>query len=183
VIISSLLVLSFGHWKIKDQNTQLQSTSLTQEERAITNFKSAQKLGMEASSLVQNPPHSLQVWQQAKTKWHQAIILLDIIPNRTSVYERAKNKLLRYRINYNAINQRVLSEKKALDNLESAQKLAIEATLLIHNSPDSLSIRQQAREKWQQAINLLEAIPQSTSVSIQAKEALPIYKANYEDLN
>jgi hypothetical protein len=183
VIISSLLVLGFGNWKIKDQNSQFQSPSLTQEERAITNFKSAQKLGMEASSLVQNPPHSLQVWQQAKTKWYQAINLLDIIPNRTSVYEQAKNKLLRYRINYNAINQRVLSEKKALDNLELAQKLAIEATLLIHNSPDSLPIRQQAKEKWQQAINLLEAIPQSSSMSIEAKEALPIYKANYEDLN
>lgn len=84
-----------------------------------------------------------------------------------------------YQINYNAINQRVLIEKKAVANLESAQKLAIEANLFVHNSPHSLLIRQQSKDKFEQAINLLEAIPDSTFVSIQAKETLPIYKTNY----
>lgn len=181
IIASSLLILGFGVWKIKEQSPQLQqmSLSLTQEGSANANFKSAQKLGMEAASLVQNPPHPLKVWQQAQNKWHQAIILLDSIPNETSIYDRAKNKLAYYRINYNAINQRVLIENKAVANLESAQKLAIEANLFVQNSPDSLLIRQQAKDKWQQAINLLEAIPESTFVSIQAKETLPIYKTNY----
>lgn len=193
IIASSLLILGFGGWKIKEQSLQLQqfNPSLTQEGSAfvpdvgaaIANLKSAQKLGIEASSLVQNPPHPLKVWQQAQNKWYQAIILLDSIPNQTSVYDQAKNKLVYYRINYNAINQKVLIENKALANLESAQKLAIEANLLVQNSPHSLLIRQQAQEKWQQAIILLEAIPQSTFVSIQAKETLPIYKTNYAALS
>ncbi|MHC5615707.1 MAG: hypothetical protein ACYTXA_33215 [Nostoc sp.] len=189
IIASSLLILGFGAWKIKEQSPQFQqiSLSLTQEGSAIVaddggaiaNFKSAQKLGMEAASLVQNPPHPLQVWQQAQNKWHQAIILLDSIPNQTSVSDRAKNKLAYYQINYKFISQRVLIEKEALANLESAQKLAIEANLVRQNSPHSRRIRQQAKDKWEQAINLLEAIPESTSVYIQAKETLPIYKANY----
>ncbi|WP_392533026.1 hypothetical protein [Nostoc sp. C117] len=179
VIVSSLLVLGFGGWKIKDQTRQLQTQNLTVEQRAIANFKYAQKFGMEASSLVQNPPHSLQVWQQAKTKWHQAINLLDSIPNQTSVYDRARNKLVRYRINYHAISQRVLTEKKAAANLESAQKLATEATFFVQNSPHSVLAHQQAKDKWEQAINLLQAIPESTSVSIQAKETLVIYETNY----
>ncbi|MCC5656059.1 hypothetical protein LC608_03475 [Nostoc sp. XA010] len=143
LIASSLLILGFGGWKIKEQSLQLQqmSLSLTQEESAITKFKSAQKLGMEAASLVQKPPHPLQVWQQAETKWHQAIILLGSIPNETSVSERAKKKLAYYRINYKSISQRVLIEKKALANLESAQKLAIEANLFVQNSPHSLLVR------------------------------------------
>ncbi|MEH2124873.1 hypothetical protein [Nostoc sp.] len=116
IITSSLLILTFGSLKIRQQ-----SLSLTQEGSAITNFKSAQKLGMEAASLVQKPPHPLKVWQQAETKWHQAIILLDSIPNETSVSERAKKKLAYYRINYKSISQRVLIEKKALANLESAK--------------------------------------------------------------
>ncbi|MEH1999768.1 MAG: hypothetical protein V7L00_13640 [Nostoc sp.] len=121
-IASSLLILGFGGWKIKEQSPQLQqiSLSLTQEGSAIVaddggaiaKFKSAEKLGMEAASLVQNPPHPLQVWQEAETKWHQAIILLDSIPNETSVSERAKKKLAYYRINYKSISQRVLIEKK-----------------------------------------------------------------------
>ncbi|MEH1943759.1 MAG: hypothetical protein V7L01_26560 [Nostoc sp.] len=174
VIASSLLILGFGAWKIKEQ-----SLSLAQEGSANANFKSAQKLGMEAASLVQKPPHPLKVWQQAQNKWHQAIILLDSIPNQTSVSDRAKKKLAYYQINYNAINQRALIEKKAVANLESAQKLAIEANLSVQNSPHPLIVWQQAQDKWQQAINLLQAIPDNTSVSIQAKERLPIYKTNY----
>ncbi|MHC5734210.1 hypothetical protein [Nostoc sp.] len=181
IVVSSLLILGFGGWKIKEQSLQLQqmSLSLTQEGSAIAKFKSAQKLGMEAAFLVQKPPHPLKVWQQAETKWHQAINLLDSIPKETSVSNQAKKKLAYYRINYKFISQRVLIEKKALANLESAQKLAIEANLFVQNSPHSLLSRQQAQDKWQQAINLLEAIPASTSVSIQAKKILPIYKTNY----
>ncbi|MEH2168106.1 MAG: hypothetical protein V7K41_15810 [Nostoc sp.] len=136
IIALSLLLLTFGGWKIREQ-----SLSLTQERSAYAKFKSAQKLGMEAASLVQNPPHPLQIWQEAETKWHQAIILLDSIPNETSVSERAKKKLAYYRINYKSISQRVLIEKKALANLESAHKLAIEANLFVQNSPHSLLVR------------------------------------------
>ncbi|OYD98165.1 hypothetical protein CDG76_01750 [Nostoc sp. 'Peltigera membranacea cyanobiont' 210A] len=174
IIASSLLILTFCSLKIREQNL-----SLTQEGSANANFKSAQKLGMEAASLVQKPPHPLKVWQQAETKWYQAIILLDKIPAKTSVYDRAKKKLAYYQINYKSISQRVLIEKKALANLESAHKLATEANLFVQNSPNSQLSRQQAQDKWQQAINLLKAIPQSTSVSVQAKEMLSIYKTNY----
>ena len=182
LIASSLLILGFGSWKIQEQSlslTQEGSAIVPEVGAAIANFKSAQKLGMEAASLVQNPPHPLKVWQQAENKWRQAINLLDSIPNETSVYDQAKNKLAYYRINYKFISQRVLIEKKALANLESAQKLAIEANLFGQNSSHSLLIRQQAKDKWKQAINLLEAIPESTSVSIQAKKMLPIFKTNY----
>lgn len=178
IIGSSLLILTFAGLKIREQNL-----SLTQETSAINNFKSAQKLGMEAASLVQKPPHPLKVWQQAETKWYQAIILLDNIPAKTSVYDRAKKKLAYYQINYKSISQRVLIEKKAVGNLESAHKLATEANLFVQNSPHSQLSRQQAQDKWQQAINLLQAIPESTSVSVQAKEMLSIYKTNYAATN
>jgi hypothetical protein len=187
VIASSLLILGFGSWKIKEQSLQLQqiSLSLTSEVSAfvpdagaaVAKFKSAQKLGLEAASLVQKPPHPLKVWQQAETKWYQAIILLNSIPDETPVYDQAKKKLAYYQINYKFITQRVLIEKKALADLESAKKLALEANLFFQNSPHSLLIPEQAQDKWQQAINLLEAIPESTSVSIQAKKILPIYNS------
>ena len=174
IIASSSLLLTFSGWKIREQ-----SLSLTPEISAYAKFKSAQKLGMEAASLVQKPPHPLKIWQQAGTKWYQAIDLLDTIPHETSVYDRAKKKLAYYQINYKLISQRVLIEKKALENLESAQKLAAEANFFVQNSPPSQLSRQQAKDKCQQAINLLEAIPESTSVSVKAKEMLTIYKINY----
>ncbi|WP_448268492.1 hypothetical protein [Nostoc sp. DSM 114159] len=178
IIASSLLILTFAGLKIREQNL-----SLTQERSAYAKFKSAQKLGMEAASLVQKPPHPLKVWQQAETKWYQAIILLDNIPAKTSVYDQAKNKLSYYQINYKSISKRVLIEKKAVENLELAHKLATEANLFVKNSPHSQLSRKQAQNKWRQAINLLEAIPKSTSVFVQAKEMLSIYKTNYAGTN
>ncbi|MBD2531143.1 hypothetical protein H6G97_16750 [Nostoc flagelliforme FACHB-838] len=147
VITSTLLILGFCGWKIKDRSPQLQqiNLSLTQEESANAKFKSAQKLGMAAASLVQKPPHPLKVWQQAQNKWHQAIILLDSIPDETSVSEQAKKKLAYYQMNYKSISQRVLVEKQALADLESAQKLATEANLFVPNSPYPLLNRQQAK--------------------------------------
>ncbi|MBH8551702.1 hypothetical protein I8751_04790 [Nostocaceae cyanobacterium CENA357] len=181
LVASSLVVLGFGGWISKDKipHFQQQSAIASQEASAVTNFTSALKLGTEASALVQSPPHPLIVWQQAKTKWQQAINLLTSVPEETSVAVKAKQKLIRYRINYNAISQKVLVEKKALADLESAHKLAIEAAFFVQTSPNSVLVWQQAKEKWQQAINLLEAIPASTAVSPQAKEMLASYKTNY----
>jgi len=178
-LASTLLLLGFCSRQNQNQNTQLETQNLTPEQRAIANFKSAQKLGMEAASLAQKPPHSLQVWQQAETKWDRAIKLLNSIPPQTSVFDQAKNKLIHYQTNYNAISKIVLTEKTATHNLQSAQKLAIEATFFVQHSPHSPITRQQAKEKLKQAINLLEAIPENSSVSAQAKETLPIYKTNY----
>ncbi|MBD6621074.1 hypothetical protein FNW02_36490 [Komarekiella sp. 'clone 1'] len=190
IIASSLVVLGFGSQIINNQNPRLQQMNLTftQEESAfvaddggaIANFKSAQNLGMEAAALVQNPPHPLAVWQQAATKWQQAIELLESIPEETAISLQAKKQLVSYRVNYNVISKRLLTEKQAVANLESAQKLATEATFLAQNSPDS---KQQVKAKWEQAINLLEAIPEGTSVFIQAKDELVVYKANYSNSN
>ncbi|WP_445629897.1 hypothetical protein [Nostoc sp. DSM 114167] len=186
IIASSLLILTFAGWKIREQNlslTQETSAFVADDGGAIANFKSAQKLGMEAASLVQKPPHPLKVWQQAQNKWYQAIILLDKIPAKTSIYDQAKEKLAYYQINYKSISKRVLIEKKAVANLELAHKLATEANLFVKNSPHSQLSRKQAQNKWRQAINLLEAIPKSTSVFVQAKEMLSIYKTNYAGTN
>jgi hypothetical protein len=178
VIASSLVVLGFGSQIIKNQipHSQQMSLTFTQEESAIANFKSAQNLGMEAAALVQNPPHPLTLWQQAANKWQEAIDLLVNIPEGTTISFRAKKQLASYRVNHNAINKRLLIEKQAVANLESAQKMSREATFFIHNSPH---LGQQAKDKLEQAINLLEAIPEGTSVSRQAQEMLPIYQTNY----
>ncbi|MEA5504183.1 hypothetical protein VB735_13880 [Halotia wernerae UHCC 0503] len=185
VIASSSVVLGFGGWINKDKLPSLQQKNVivNQEANANANFTSALKLGIEASALAQSPPHPLIVWQQAQTKWQQAINLLVSIPEETSVTVRAKQKLIRYQINYNAISQKVLVEKKALANLESAHKLVVEASFFVQTSPSSVLVWQQAKEKWQQAINLLEAIPENTAVSLQAKEMLASYKNNYATIS
>ncbi|MBW4568495.1 MAG: hypothetical protein KME31_10815 [Tolypothrix carrinoi HA7290-LM1] len=181
VIGSSLAIFGFGGWMCRDNfpQVQLQSLSFNQEGNVVTNLQSAQKLGMEAAVMVQNPPHPIEVWQQAQYKWQQAINLLESIPEGTSVSAQAHKQLLNYRVNHHAISQRLMTESKAAANLESAQKLAMEAAVMVQNPPHQEEVWQQAFFKWQQAINILEAIPSGTFASQKAKEKLSIYKINY----
>ncbi len=184
IIVSSLVVVVFSGWMIRNQIPYFQERTLisSQEDQAATKFKSALKLGLEASSLVTNPPHPLPVWEQAETKWKEAIDLLDSIPEGTSVYTPANYRLAIYRLNLSAINKRAVSEKTATENLQLAQKLATEAEFFVKDSSQSMSNFQQAQDKLQQAINLLESIPKSTSVYQQAQELLPTYKNDYVNI-
>jgi hypothetical protein len=184
MVAASLLALSFGSWIINAENPQLRQVNLNynSEETAIANFKAAQTLGLKASRLAQSPPHPLIVWQQAQFKWQEAIKLLESIPKTTSIAAKSQEKLTRYRFYHNAIAQRVITEKKALANLEAAHKLAIEAHFFVQSSPHSLSVRQQAQEKWQQAINLLKEVPKNTFVYPQAQETLQNYQTNYAEI-
>ncbi|MFH7028424.1 MAG: hypothetical protein ACHBN1_24300 [Heteroscytonema crispum UTEX LB 1556] len=55
----------------------------------------------------------------------------------------------------------------------------MEAAVIVQNPPHPQTVWQQAQVKWQQAINLLEAIPESTFASQHAKDKLSTYKTNY----
>lgn len=185
LMLCGLTALGVGGWLVKGQIIQLQETSLNlyQENMAVSNFKSALKLGMEAAAIAQNPPHALPVWKQAASKWQEAINLLQSIPEGTSVSAKAKERLIRYQQNYVAIAKRANTEKKSLVKLKAAEKLATEAKFFMETSPNSLTAWQEAKNKWQQAIKLLESIPQSSSVYRQAQATLPTYKTQYTAIN
>lgn len=183
--VSSLFILSFGTLILKDKINQYQQVNqnIDLETQAVSHFKSALKLGMEASSLAQNPPHPLTRWEQTATKWQQAIDFLNRIPQGTSVSSKAKERLIRYRRNYKFISEKAVVEKQALNNLEAAQKLATEAAFFMKNAPNSLSAWKQAKDKWQQAIQLLETIPKNSFAYQEAQTTLSNYKTHYAAIN
>jgi hypothetical protein len=181
LITSSLLVLGLGTWTIKDKIISAQKAhNVNQEKIAIANWKSAKSMGMEASILVQKKPLPLTDWQKAESKWQKAVNLLEAIPQGTSVSEQAKKRLDNYRINQIAISKRVDLEKTASSKLEAAEKLAVEAEFIVKNAPDKSALLQQGKDKLQEAINLLQAIPEGTYVSKQVQEKLISYQNKYE---
>lgn len=149
------------------------------EQQAATNLETAQKLAMEAAVMTQNSPHPLEIWQKSQAKWQEAVNVLEAIPENLAISAKAKEKLANYRINFTAISNRIITEEKASTNLETAQKLAMEASVMMQNSYQSVEVWQQAKAKLQEAISLLEAIPNNTFVSAQAKDKLTIYRTNY----
>ncbi|OUL24433.1 hypothetical protein BV378_18795 [Nostoc sp. RF31YmG] len=180
-ISSSLVILSFGSWIVKDKIITVQKNQHIKHEKvAKSNLKSAQNLGMEAAVMVQKSPLTITSWQQAQSNWQKAVSLLEDIPKGTSVSEQAKKQLVKYRVNYTTISQRVALEKNAASKFDTAEKLAVEAAFIIKNAPEESAILQQGKGKLQEAINLLQAIPQGTSVSKQVQDKLASYKNTYE---
>ena len=154
-------------------------SEMPETDQTLINWETAQRLAMEAAVMTQNPPHPLEVWQRSQAKWQEAIKLLEGIGEDSPISIQAKDKLAVYEASYAAISNRIVTEQRATANLEAAQKLAWQAAVLSQNPPHPPEVWQQVKAKWQDAINLLEAIPEGTFVSLQAKEKLSVYRNNY----
>lgn len=181
ITVFSTVILSFFTFIGRDKLPQIQQIILNrnQKENPITNIQAAQKIGMEASLMVQNPPHPPEVWTKAQMKWQEAISLLEKIPKGTSVFEQVKKQISTYRINSQALSTRILNENKATENFESSQELAMKAAILVQNPPHPPKVWKEAKVKWEAAIKLLESIPKGTFVYKKAQQKLSIYKTNY----
>lgn len=119
--------------------------------------------------------------QNSQAKLKEAISRLDTIPNLIgSAYQQAQVDAANLKNRLPKIEQRVQIEESAIASLAATQQPAMEAALLVQNPPHPLVVWQKAQGKWQEAINLLESIPEGTFVSTQAKTKLVTYRANYD---
>ncbi|HBW87510.1 MAG TPA: hypothetical protein DEG17_01095, partial [Cyanobacteria bacterium UBA11149] len=132
------------------------------EEEALGNLETTKKLAIEAAIIVQNPPHPVEVWQEAKVKWQTTIRLLEAIPEGSFFAVQAQEKLLAYRNNYEAIAKRLSTEEKAASSLSDATNLVWEAGKVLEKPLHPLAVWQQTEAKLQKAIQLLEAIPKNS---------------------
>lgn len=97
---------------------------LQTEQSAVSQLELAQALAWQAAVTVQQPPHSLAVWQSADRKWQEAINQLKAIPTVSSVSSRSQVKLTTYRRNQAAIQQQIAAESKALAALATFETTA-----------------------------------------------------------
>lgn len=145
----------------------------TSTDRTVADFQTAQVLAREAAEMSQNPPHPLSVWREIEGKWQKAVEILASIPEDSPIASQAQEKLNSYQANYSAIANRIVTEEQAAKNLEKANQLAQEAASLTH----SQETQKTAQAKLQEAIGLLQAIPQGTFVKAQAQAKLAEYQA------
>ncbi|ERT03915.1 hypothetical protein M595_6144 [Lyngbya aestuarii BL J] len=159
---------------------QPDSLAISSEVNVQDNLKLAKILAEEASEMIKNPPHSLTVWQTSQDKWRKSIQLLEAVSDDTANSEEIEKRLEIYRTDYNSVTQKIAQEQKAVNNLEAAQKLALEASVMVKNPPHPLKIWQTAEEQWQKAVNLLESIPEDAFMASEAQEKLDLYRTNLE---
>lgn len=153
---------------------------LDTEEAALATLENAKKQALQAADIGNNPPHSAAVWRSAQAKWQDAIRLLEKVPANTFASTEAKQKLSAYRANYRTVNKKLQTEEAALETWQQAQVLATQASNIGTNSTVATSLPK-AQEKWVQAIDLMQKIPNNTVAYAEAKESLPIY-VNYSQL-
>lgn len=155
------------------------SVKISNEVKAFEALEKAKKLSWEAAIITQKPPHSNTIWNQARVKIGQAILLLEMIPKNSPLYMQEQKRVKEYRDNYDAISQRSIVEEKAVASFNQAQNLAKQVENIAQNTPYTLVNLQDALVKIREAIHLLNSISSGTTTSAQASEAVQIYSRNY----
>lgn len=152
---------------------------LKTEEQASDNLESARNLNKEAIKLIQKKPYLVEDWQQAKSKWQQAIDLLENIPSGTFISAQVKDGLATCRLGHTAVVEQLTNESKAFQRIQSATEVAQKAAGITTDSPYSVKDLLSAQSQWQLAINLISSIPSRTSVSTEAEDQLIYYRNNF----
>ncbi|MEA5538276.1 hypothetical protein VB834_04435 [Limnoraphis robusta Tam1] len=184
-LVLILLVPLLGIVGFSAQNTfkrkpEQNTVNIVEKVTGENNIKSAEQLALEAGEMIKNSPHPLTVWQTAQNKWQKSIQLLEAVSNDTANSEQIQKQLEIYRTDYNSVTQKIAQEQKSVNNLEAAQKLALEASVIVQKPPYPLTVWQTAQDKWQKAVNLLESIPEDAFIAAEAQEKLDIYRTNLE---
>ena len=157
--------------------------ALLEQQKAEKDLKEAQKLNAQAKNMVKYLPLPLATWEEAEAKLLEAINLLEEIPDDATVQKEANKMLQTYRQDYNSLREKLIVEKTATSKLVTAKKLGTEASVIVQNPPHPPEVWQEAQAQWQEAIDLLQEIPQDTFVATEAVERLDVYRTNYRAIS
>jgi hypothetical protein len=124
----------------------------------------------------------------AQLKAHQPAInsniqILEGIPNFPGFsYTMARNRIAELRSANQRVTERINLETQTSGELAKAQKLDAEALELASHLPHPEEQLQQAEDKWQEAIRILEQVPLESPLHLQAQKGLPFLKKKLEEV-
>ncbi len=130
-----------------------------------------------ASENSQNPPHSIQKWEEIQSNWRQAIAQVQQVPQNSPVYTLSQQKLKTYQSNLATINQRLKQEQEAETKFALAKQTA-KLGQVRQDAAKTLSHWQQVQSTWEAAINSLSSIPKNTVAYEEAQLLLASYQPN-----
>jgi hypothetical protein len=146
----------------------------------VAELVDALKAANAAANATQNPPLTVEQWQGALDRWNEAIAGLDALPPTSEFYRFAQKKVQEYRQNVSIVNERLTTEKTAVENLALAQEAAkvAEVRLTIAQSLPDLQL---AYRTWQTAIDALNTIPPATTSFPEARRLLGLYQPQLKE--
>ncbi len=129
------------------------------------------------------PSSEVAVLQQHAQRLREGLEGLSRVPNLPLFpYETAQKELTIGRGRLEALEKALAAAEGANRDLQRALALAQEAAILVQKPPHPLPIWQKAQAKWQEAIALLEGIPEGTAAYGVAQARLKTYRANAQQV-
>jgi hypothetical protein len=179
IIAPNSKIYPLAQQKLKNYQQRLAETErrIEVETTAQEQLKSAVE-SMKAVTQAQSTAKSLTQWQGVKTQWERATNQLKSIATTTSAYPEAQVQLKSAQPQITTANNKVLAEQKVTQNYKAAIELAQSAKQAQKN--DKLS---QAVTEWNQAIVMMQGIPQQSAVYGQAKALAAEYTKNFQQVN
>ncbi|MEZ2318908.1 MAG: hypothetical protein ACBR15_07805 [Microcoleus sp.] len=140
----------------------------------------ATRLAVSAAEITENPPHSAQNWQESQSLWQSAIAKLKQIPQNSTAYPFAQQKLKEYRQKLAKGNRQLTTEKKAENQLLDAKKTAqiAEARAIVAQQAESW---EKVQANWQKSLDKLSDISTNTESYEQAKSLIPQYETKLSE--
>ena len=128
-----------------------------------------------------NQNSNLNKLRIAQTKLPEAIAILEKTIQLPGIpLQPISREIVKLNFQLTAVERKLYLEEYGLTYLKVAKKSAMAAALLVQNPPHPVETWYQAQQKWQEAINLLEKIPQESASYSEAQKKLKIYRENYQ---
>ncbi len=135
----------------------------------------AQDKATAAAQRSQNPPHPLAEWTAIRALWQEAIAPLEQVPKTSGLAPLAERKLVEYRVNLNAIAQRIQREQES-DRHLTAAKTAADTAESRQPHASTLADWRELATLWDSAVRPLQLIPSGTMAHANATDLLPYYQ-------
>ncbi|MGB3509995.1 MAG: tetratricopeptide repeat protein [Microcoleaceae cyanobacterium] len=117
----------------------------------------------------------------ARTQLPEAIAILEETIQLPGVpFQPISREIVKLNFQLTAVERKLYLEEYGLTYLKVAKQSAMAAALLVQNPPHPVNTWYQAQQKWQQAINLLEKIPQESASYLEAQAKLKVYRENHQ---
>ena len=163
-------------WSIHHSKAQDDIDRYRRQNQNLNFAVDAARLAVSAAETTENPPHSAQNWQEAQSLWQSAIAKLKDIPQNSTAYPFAQQKLKEYRTKLASGNRQLTTEMKAEKKLRSAKNTAqvAEARAIVAQKPESWD---KVEANLQKSLDTLSEIPINTESYQQAKVLVPKYES------
>jgi len=162
-------------WSPRYQQAEELKTNLSGQSEKISQVVTALQAGAQAEQKTQTATSSLEELQARQHLWRQAIAPLEAVNPNSELYGFIQPKLVKYRVNLQAINKQLLAQEQWLKKLTAAKGVASVAKKW-QASAQSLRDWQKAQSTWQVAVNALIIIPSTSPAYPEAQKLLTEYK-------